>query len=91
MANMSAKRQAARFNPAVIEALAAEAEEGYDLTQATPIHAGRPSLGRDTVPSPRISFRAPTDLYDALQTRAAAERRSMSELAREAVERYINS
>lgn len=91
MADMRAKGTEARIVPEMIAALAAEAEDGYDLTQATPVRVGRPALGRDVAPSPRISFRAPTDLYCALQTRAAAERRSVSDLAREAVERYINS
>jgi hypothetical protein len=75
----------------MIEALAAEAEEGYDLMRATPVRVGRPALGRDVAPSPRVSFRAPTDLYHALQMRAATEGRSVSELAREAIERYVNS
>jgi hypothetical protein len=91
MADMRAKRTGARIDPEMIAALAAEAEEGYDLKQATPVRVGRPALGRDAAPSPRVTFRAPTDLYSALQTRAATEGRSVSELAREAVERYINS
>ena len=88
---MRAKGTESRIDQDMIAALAAEAEYGYDLSQATSIHVGRPALGRDVAPSPRISFRAPTALYCAVQTRAAAERRSVSELAREAVERYINS
>lgn len=91
MADMRARGTGTPITPEMIAALAAEAEEGYDLTQAAPVRVGRPALGHDVVPSPRVTFRAPTDLYRALQARAATEGRSVSELAREAVERYVNS
>lgn len=72
-----------------IEALAAEAETGYDLAHAEPRRIGRPSLG-DGV-SPRVSFRASPAVYRAARERAAREGRSVSDLAREAVERYLAS
>jgi hypothetical protein len=53
-------------------------------------YVGRPSLsaaGR----SPRVSFRAPMDLYKAAWKRADKEGRSLSSLAREALERYLES
>lgn len=53
-------------------------------------YVGRPSLstaGR----SPRVSFRAPMDLYHAAWKRADKEGRSLSSLAREALERYLDS
>jgi hypothetical protein len=53
-------------------------------------YVGRPSLstaGR----SPRVSFRAPMDLYQAAWKRADKEGRSLSNLAREALERYLDS
>lgn len=51
---------------------------------------GRPSLdGNGT--SPRLSFRVPRDLYDAAAERAAAEERSLSAVAREALERFLAS
>src|SRR5881397_3399600 len=70
-----------------IEALADEAEQGYDLSLARRVHIGRPSL--DSGVSPRVSFRASRKLYEAARERAAQEGRSVSELARDAVERYI--
>ena len=91
MADMRARGTGAAITPEMIEALAAEAEDGYDLMRATPVRMGRPALGGGAAPSPRVSFRAPTDLYYALQRRAATEGRSVSELAREAVERHVNS
>lgn len=70
-----------------IAALAAEAEAGYDLTQARWERVGRPSL--DEGISPRLSFRASRKLYEAVRARAAREGRTISDLAREAVERYV--
>jgi len=70
-----------------IAALAAEAEEGYDLTKARWQKVGRPSL-EDGI-SPRLSFRATRKLYDATRARAAHEGRTISDIVREAVERYV--
>jgi type I restriction enzyme, R subunit len=70
-----------------IDALAAEAETGYDLSHAARRRSGRPSLGSGV--SPRVSFRASPTLYQAARDRAAREGRSVSDLAREAVERYV--
>jgi hypothetical protein len=75
------------LSPADLEALAAEAEGGYDLSTAKPERVGRPSLQEGI--SPRVSFRIGQGLYDAAHTRAEQEGRTVSELAREAMERYI--
>jgi hypothetical protein len=53
-------------------------------------YVGRPSLG-PSGPSPRVSFRAPPDLYKAAWARADKEGRSLSDLAREAFTRYMDS
>ena len=71
-----------------VEALAAEAEAGYDLDQATPQRVGRPSLEAGV--SPRVSFRTSRTLYETARKRAAREGRSVSALAREAMERYVS-
>ena len=71
-----------------IEELSLEAEEGYDLSKARRERVGRPSL--DEGVSPRVSFRTSRKLYDAVQARAEQEGRTVSELAREAVERYVS-
>jgi hypothetical protein len=73
-----------------IEALADEAERGYDLDKATKVTVGRPSLGAKGV-SPRLSFRATPELYRAVQRRAKKEGRSVSDLAREAVSQFVKS
>jgi hypothetical protein len=78
------------ITPEVADALAAEAERGYDLSKAERQLVGRPSLsGAGT--SPRLSFRLTPELYRAAQRRAEEEGRSISDLAREAVSRYVNS
>lgn len=80
----------AEIDSATADTLAAEAERGYDLSKAKRRRVGRPSLGaRGT--SPRVSFRATPELYRAAKRRAREEGRSVSELAREAVARYVGS
>lgn len=72
-----------------VEALAAEAEAGYDLGKATWVRTGRPSLGHQGT-SPRIAFRADPELDAAVRRQAKAEGKRVSELAREAVRRYLS-
>lgn len=78
------------ITPDIADALAAEAERGYDLSKAKQRRVGRPSLAGAGA-SPRMSFRATPDLYRAAQKRAKQEGRSISDLAREAVARYVAS
>jgi hypothetical protein len=78
------------ITPEVAAALAAEAERGYDLSRAKRRRVGRPSLAGAGA-SPRLSFRTTPDLYRAAQKRAKEEGRSVSDLAREAVARYVGS
>ncbi|MHB8574813.1 MAG: CopG family transcriptional regulator [Dehalococcoidia bacterium] len=75
-----------------IEALAAEAEAGYDLSKGTVVYVGRggrPSLGAGV--SPRIGFRTSRALYAAAVARAAQEGRTVSELARAAIAQYVGT
>jgi hypothetical protein len=53
-------------------------------------YVGRPSLS-EAGRSPRVSFRVPMDIYKAAWKRADKEGRSLSSLAREALERYLDS
>lgn len=53
-------------------------------------YVGRPSLS-EAGRSPRVSFRASMKLYKAAWKRADKEGRSLSSLAREALERYLDS
>lgn len=72
------------------DALGSEAERGYDLTKARRRPVGRPSLAGPG-PSPRVSFRATPELYKTAKRRAKEEGRSVSDLVREAVARYVKS
>jgi CRISPR-associated endonuclease/helicase Cas3 len=71
-----------------IEALASEAERGYDLTKAKRVTLGRPSLGPGGV-SPRVQVRVDAELAKALKARAKVEHRSVSDIARTALREYV--
>jgi predicted transcriptional regulator len=81
-------KSGAEISPELADALASEAERGYDLSKARRRRVGRPSLGGHGA-SPRVSFRATPELYRAAQRRAKKEGRTVSDLAREAVARYV--
>lgn len=53
-------------------------------------YVGRPSLGVTGL-SPRISFRVSPDLHKAAWARADKEGRSLSDLAREAFDRFMDT
>jgi hypothetical protein len=73
----------------IIDALADEVGRGYDLSKATKVTDGRPSLGAAGV-FPRVQIRVDPDLADALKARAHKEHRSVSEIARTALREYID-
>jgi hypothetical protein len=70
------------------ERWADEAEKGYDLSDLTRQYVGRPSLGENGI-SPRVSFRASPELLASAQRRADKEGRSLSDLARDALTRFL--
>jgi predicted HicB family RNase H-like nuclease len=75
----------------IAEQMAEEIErEGLDPSKVERRYVGRPSLG-PAGHSPRVSFRVPPDLYKAAWARADKEGRSLSDLAREAFTRYMDS
>jgi hypothetical protein len=74
--------------PELERKLAVEAERGYDPARAVRERVGRPSLSK-TGTSPRVSFRIPPELASALEQRAAADDKTVSEVAREAIARYL--
>jgi predicted HicB family RNase H-like nuclease len=81
-------RSGAELSEEDIEALADEAERGYDLSKATKVTVGRPALGTAGA-SPRVQVRVDPKLAKALQARARREKRSVSEIARTALREYI--
>lgn len=75
----------------IAEQMAEEFErDGLDPSKVERRYVGRPSLGPGGL-SPRVSFRAPPDLYKAAWARADKEGRSLSDLAREAFTRFMDS
>lgn len=84
-----------RSGTAITEKVAEEMAEEFEQEPPDPSelrrrYVGRPSLGA-AGHSPRVSFRVPPDLYKAAWARADKEGRSLSDLAREAFNRYMNS
>jgi hypothetical protein len=71
-----------------IEKIADEIESDEPVVFAAIRPVGRPSLdGNGT--SPRVTFRVPRALYDAAADRAIEEERTVSAVAREALEKYL--
>lgn len=87
MANLRT-RSGTELTKKVVDALAEEAERGYDLTKAERVRMGRPALGRSGA-SPRVQVRVDPDLAMALRARARKEHRSVSEIARDALREYV--
>lgn len=75
------------LSPRLVKKLAEEAEAGYDLARAKKKRVGRPSLGRGM--SPQVSFRVAATTYRRARQRATAEKTTVSELARTALEKYV--
>ncbi|MDQ6947591.1 MAG: ribbon-helix-helix domain-containing protein, partial [Actinomycetota bacterium] len=69
-----------------IEALAAEAEQGYNVEHLAK-KPGRPRMG--SAPAAIVPVRLHTDLHDAIKALAEAERTSLSELVRDALREYL--
>jgi hypothetical protein len=69
------------------ERLAAEAEQGYDLSLGRRV--GRKSLAGGAGQSPRLNFRTTHELYERASAQAQREGKSVSQLAREALERHV--
>jgi len=84
-----------RSGMAITEKVAEELAEDFeknppDLSTWKRRYVGRPSLGPKGL-SPRVSFRVPPELHKAAWARADKEGRSLSELAREAFDRYMDT
>lgn len=69
--------------------LSEEAERGYDLSLGRRV--GRKSLAGGSGKSPRFSFRTTQELYDHAVVLAGETGKSVSEVARDALERYVHS
>jgi predicted HicB family RNase H-like nuclease len=81
-------RSGAKLTKKTVEALADEAERGYDLSKARRVRVARPALGRAGA-SPRMQVRVDTKLAKAPRARARKDKRSASEIARTALHEYV--
>lgn len=67
-----------------------EAEIGYALDDLAPARVGRPSLS-EAGDSPQIRFRLPAATRAEADALAAREGKTLSQLARDAVEAYLSA
>lgn len=72
----------------IAEELADEIESEREFKWARRRPVGRPSLNGDGI-TPRVSFRIPTELYEELRVRANKDRRTISDITREALEKFL--
>jgi hypothetical protein len=78
------------LTPEVVEALAEEAERGYDLSKAKRVFVTRPVLG-DAETMGRIRIRVTNKELNRLRKQAEAEGRTISNLVHEAAMQYLES
>jgi len=85
-------RSGVELTDELAERLADEAEADDDLDAGQVVHAGRgrPSLSGRQI-SPQVTFRLPSELRAQAEERAFREGKTLSTLAREAMERYLAS
>lgn len=88
MADLKSKK-GTKLSKTAVDKLASEAEAGYDLSSAKRQHVGpgRPSLAEGE--SPRISYRVAPALFESAKKKAKSEGRTVSEIAREALQKYV--
>jgi predicted DNA binding CopG/RHH family protein len=78
------------LTPELEEELADEAERGYDLSKARRRFLKQPVLA-DGMRPPKITIHLANPELNAVRQRAEDEGRSVSDLAREALRRYLDS
>ena len=71
-----------------IEALADEAERGYDVEELKVRRRGRPAMGSG--PAEVVPVRLDPELREAVEARAEAEHQTTSEVIREALRRFLD-
>lgn len=66
-------------------------ETAEDIVEQVRRSAGRPSLSGEKTASPQIAFRVPSNVRDEAERVAADEHKTVSQLAREALEERLNA
>jgi hypothetical protein len=80
-----------RLDPADEQALAAEAEAGFDPATLTRRPVGRPSLSGRAGHSNRLDLRVDDDTYQAIRRIAEHDNRKISDVVRDAIRRYLEA
>jgi hypothetical protein len=73
------------------EALAREAEAGFDPAGLARRRAGRPSLSGSPGHSTRLGVRLDEDTYQSIRRLAEHQHRKISDVVREAIDRYLKA
>lgn len=84
-------KQGDELTPEVIEALADEAERGYDLSKAKRVFLSKHVLAGDLETMGRVGYRISNDELNRLYEQARAEDRTINSLIREAVLLYLDA
>ena len=87
MPKLPRAKSGAPITDELAERLADEAEAGYELSPAKRV--GRKSLAGADGTSPRVNFRMTTELQAQAEARAVREGKTISQIAREALEQYV--
>ena len=80
-----------RLDPGYEQRLADEAEAGFDPATLTRRHAGRPSLSGRGGHSKRLDLRVDDQTYEAIQRIAEKDQRKVSDVVRDAINRYLEA
>ena len=80
-----------RLDPAYERRLADEAEAGFGPAALTRRHAGRPSLSGRAGHSKRVDLRVDDQTYAAIQRIADRDSRRVSDVVRDAINRYLEA
>jgi hypothetical protein len=73
------------------ETLAREAEAGFDPSSLAPRRPGRPSLAGGQGHSSRLGVRLDDDTYQTIRRLAERQHRKISDIVREAINRYLEA
>lgn len=79
------------LDPDYEQRLTDEAEAGFDPATLTRRHAGRPSLSGRAGHSKRVDLRVDDETYGAIQRIAERDHRRVSDVVREAINRYLEA
>lgn len=87
MSKLPRSKSGVSITDQLAEQLADEAEAGYDPTPSKRV--GRKSLAGADGASPRVNFRMTAELQARAQALAEKEGKTISDIAREALEQYV--